>query len=390
MVVLRILNGPLFGTDIVVPADGCFVRVVDLDSRSTDISIEEGIDQWSNDAIITIPLPGGSPNFRLIPIVDQGANWTLQAEIYVDDTGAEQVAVVFNEPFVVGALQIAVRRSDDVWADSVLHSRISRDLVHIQEVSTLPDLPASFRRRRLAATFSTVISAAALAALVWFVWPLPAPAENVANLLNDGSYQVVEGENRQAYVFVNSADSVGGVTRRLIQAGIGDVQVMVRTHEAERIGRWLYSSNIPYFAVDLNDPQHPVLRLRHMTISKPVIPADFNARLREIAPYVQAVQVQWRTEDDARRAARFLVEEIGARASYRTTPGHFIAAVDDYLSDSQLDAFSRALGSYQRVWGRDYAQFEISQRDLLNLDGLRTGRFTYELRSARHVYFPPS
>ncbi len=389
MLVLRILNGPLFGTDIVVSADGCFVRVVDLDSNTTNPSIEEGIDLWCKDSVITIPIPGGSPNFRLIPTLDDQSNLTLQVEVYVDDTGAEQIAVVFNEPFEIGGLLIAVRPANEAWGDAVMHCRVSRELLAVPDFSALPDLPVPSRWERLAATSGAFISAAGLAALVWLAWPVPAPAKDIGSLLADRSYQVVDGKNRQAYVFVNSADSLGAVTRRLMQAGIGNVQVMVRAQEAERIGRWLDSSNIPHFAVDLNDPQHPVLRLRRLVASKPAMPDDWIKHLRELAPYVKDVQVQWRTEDDARRAARFLVQEIGARATYRTTPRHFISAVDDYLSDAQLDAFSRALVLYQLVWGKDYAQFEINQRDLSQLDGLKTGRFNYELRSARHIYFPP-
>ena len=389
MLVLRILNGPLFGTDIVVPAEGCFVRVVDINSKGTDVSIEESLDQWSKDVVVTIPLPGGSSNFRLIPARNEQGDLTVDVEAYGTDTGIARSALALNEPFDVGALQCAVRPANEPWSDSVALHRNHAQQLSKPPVSALPTSRGRFRWNRLAATSSTVISAVIMAGLVWMAWPASAPAENVGGLLGDGSMQVVNGKNRQAYVFVDNADSVAGLSRRLMQAGVVNAQVRVRAHEAERIGLWLAASDMPYFAVDLHDPQHPLLRLRQMTSSEPVMPADLSARIRQIAPYVQAVQVQWRTEHDARRAAKFLVDEIGANATYRTTPRHFVAAVNDYLSDAQLQAFSRALDAYERVWGKDYARFEINQQDHLQLDGLKTGRFTYELRSARHIYFPP-
>lgn len=390
MLVLRILNGPLFGTDIVVPAEGCFVRVVDINSKSTDASIEESLDQWAKDVVISIPLPGGSPNFRLIPGLSETGHPKVEVEAYGSHTGATRSALALNEPINVGVLQCAVRLASESWSDSVVLGLRGATPVSEPPVSARSLERGSDRWNRFAATSGTVVSVVVLAGLVWMAWPSSAPAENVGSLLSDGSVQVVNGRNRQAYVFVDNVDSVGGMGRRLTQAGVANVNVRVRAHEADRIGQWLAASDMPYFVVDLRDPQHPLLRLRQVTLSRPAMPADLSARIRQIAPYVQSVQVQWRTEDDARRAARSLVDEIGAKATYRTTPGHFVAAVNDYLSDAQLLAFSRALQAYQRAWGKDYAHFEINQQDRLQLDGLKTGRFSYELRSARHVYFPPA
>ena len=56
MFVLRVLNGPLRGADIVFPSEGCFVRVIDLDEVQVDPAVEEGLNTLSDDSVLTIPL----------------------------------------------------------------------------------------------------------------------------------------------------------------------------------------------------------------------------------------------------------------------------------------------------------------------------------------------
>ena len=389
MLVLRILNGPLFGTEVVVPSGGYFVRMVDPAMPSGDISIEEGIDRWANGAVLTIPLVGGSPNFRLIPLVYESGAVSLRIETYGIDTGITEKVEPLNVTLSVGRLQIAVRAAHEGWSSDVAMYRGEHPLVETPGAPQL-SLPIRPAWHRLAGVCSTFVGAAGLATLVWLTWPAPAPAADVKSLLGDQSYQVVEGGDRRIYVLVRHADNVAPVKRQLARAGVNHVRIRIRAQEAARIGRWLESTGIPYFSVDLNDIRHPVLRLRRAVGSSRVVPVDFNAQLRKIAPYARDITVQWRSEDEAQRAARFLVEGVGARATFRVTPGHFVAAVDDYLSDAQLDAFSRALAAYHRAWGKQYTQFEINQRDLTHIDGLKTGRFNYELRSARHIYFPPT
>jgi len=131
------------------------------------------------------------------------------------------------------------------------------------------------------------------------------------------------------------------------------------------------------------------LRLRRKAGPAAADPTGLDKRLRVVAPYSRGMRVQWLREEDAQRAAKALAEEVGARATYRVTPDHFVVTIDAHLSDAQIDTFSHFLRSYRCAWGGRYAQFQVNQRDLTRLDGLKTGSQSYELRSARHVYFPP-
>ncbi|MFY3138373.1 PrgH/EprH family type III secretion apparatus protein [Achromobacter xylosoxidans] len=390
MLLLRVLSGPLFGAEVAIPPGGCFVRTVDLGAQPVDPAVEQSMDALSSGTTLTIPLAERSPNFRLISSLDAAGKERLYAELYDEESGAVEQPVPPNTPVAIGGLWIAVRRADEVWSDAV---SLYRGIGETRPGASLPLERKASLRRRLAAAAATVAGAASLTALVWTSWPAPAPAADVTSLLAaqaSRSTQVVEGDGRNVYVFVDDPRMAGIVRRMLAHANIGHVQIRVRAEEAARIGGWLEASGIRHFSVDLEDPRRPLLRLRQQEGVKPIVPMDLDARLRNIAPYSRGMKVQWRSEGEAQRAARFLVEEVGAKATYRATPEHFVATIDDHLSDAQLDTFSRALSSYQRAWGREYARFQINQRDMSSIDGLKTGRLGYELRSSRHIYFPPT
>ncbi|RBL82020.1 hypothetical protein DDE05_40265 [Streptomyces cavourensis] len=390
VLLLRVLSGPLFGAEVAIPPGGCFVRTVDLGAEPVDPAVEQSMDALSTGAMLTIPLAERSPNFRLISSVDTEGAERLYAELYDEDSGAVEQPVPPNTPVAIGGLWIAVRRADEAWSQAV---SLYRGVGEPQTAARLPLERKRGWRRKVAGMAAYAAGTASLAILVWTSWPASAPAADIASLLatqTARSAQIVPGDKQNVYVFVEDQRVAGNVRRMLAQANISHVQIRIRAEEAARIGNWLEASGIRYFSVDLEDPRRPLLRLRQADEIKPAVPMDLDARLRSIAPYSRGMKVQWRSENDAQRAARFLVEEVGAKATYRSTPDHFVATIDDHLSDAQLDTFSRALASYQRAWGREYARFQINQRDVSSIDGLKTGRLGYELRSARHIYFPPS
>ncbi|RYH29702.1 MAG: hypothetical protein EON54_22335, partial [Alcaligenaceae bacterium] len=98
-------------------------------------------------------------------------------------------------------------------------------------------------------------------------------------------------------------------------------------------------------------------------------------------------EIQIRSQDEARSAARRLVKDIGANAEFSTAPDRFVVSISDHLSDTQLDALGRALESYRTQWGERYVSFVINQRDLIQIDGIKTGGLGYELRGNRHLFF---
>lgn len=396
MLILKVLNGPLYGAEITLPTNDCLIRVVDAHQTVVDTEVEHTIDQWAKDTVLTIPLAG--PGFNVVIRYGREksaqsdhqdtADVPLLAEIYTADTGMTEQALTLNTPLSLGPLRIAIRDAQDAWSDAVQCDG-RPDAAAAPAADAAVTLPGTSKRHQpffpLALASAATVACATL--LVWLAWPALAPAATLSTQLAGLPCQIVSGSDDRLYVIARDASAVLTIERALGSVPFPKVQIRTRSEEANRIERWLVSKKLPYFAIDLANPRRPVLRLRG---AAPVAPStqDIRSQLLSVVPYAQDVEIRWHSDSDARQAARSLVDEVGAQARFHTTPAHFVVSVTDYLSDAQLDTLGRALAAYRQQWGTQYVEFMINQQDASHLTGVKTGQFAYELHPSRHVYFP--
>ncbi|QHE91853.1 hypothetical protein PI93_019460 [Pandoraea fibrosis] len=365
MFVLKVLNGPLFGAEFALPADECFVRTVDPDLRTVVPEVERAVDVMSNLEVLTIPLPGSCPGFMLKPKGD-----AVYVEVFDRECEVAEWEAELNAPIVIGALRIALRHAKDTWSEAVL-----------QDCRT-PAIPVSQGDRRksiLAWAGMAVLAIGALAA----TWHLsPTSADDPVHHLASRHGVVMENAMGEPYVVAHSVEAAGVIRRTLQKSGSSpNVTVVTRQQIVEKIERVLDESGIRYFSVVLTDPRRPVLMLpAHL-------PSGVRSRLEGALAYAHELDVRLRTEQDAQRAAVDLVRELGLTANYSATPDRFTVSISDHLSDTQLDALGSALYAYRKHWGGRYVHFVINQRDLAQIDGIKVGRFGYELRGVRHLFF---
>ena len=368
MFVLKVLNGPLFGAEFTLPADECFVRAVDPYARAIDPGVERAVDVMASHEVLTIPLSGPCPGFMLKP-----KDGTLHIEVFDRECEVGERQVELNAPIAIGALRIALRRATDVWSDAVLQDC---------RTNGVPVAHDSERKRMFACiALAVVLIVAALATMGHPSWPMASAGDSV-DRLTGAHGAVLESATGEQYVVARSVEAAA-VIRRAIQksGGPADVKVVTRRQVINAIERVLEESGIPYFSVALSDPQRPVLTLpTHL-------PDGVKAKLGNALGYAHEVEVRLRSEQDAQRAARDLVRDLGLTASYSATSDRFTVSISDHLSDTELDALGDALYAYRKNWGARYVQFVVNQRDLSQIDGIKIGRFGYELRGVRHLFF---
>lgn len=368
MFVLKVLNGPLFGAEFALPADECFVRAVDPHGRSIDPDVERAVDELVRHEVLTIPLSGPCPGFMLKP-----KDGTLHIEVFDRECEVAEREVEFNVPIAIGALRIALRRTTDVWSDAVL-----------QDCRTIsvPVARDSGQRRMYACIGLAVVFIAAAFAAIWHLSGPTTSADDPLHRLIGAHGVVVQSATGNPYVVTHSVEAAGIIRRTIHKScGRGDVKVVTRQQVIDAIERVLDESGIRYFSVRLSDPQRPVLTLSAH------LPEGVKARLGNALGYAHDVEVRLRSEQDAQRAARDLVQDLGLTATYSATSDRFTVSISDHLSDTQLDALGDALYAYRKHWGARYVQFVVNQRDISQIDGIKIGRFGYELRGVRHLFF---
>lgn len=384
LLILKVLNGPLFGAEFALPGEECFIRVVDLDVQAVYPEIENALDASTSHAVLTIPLAGPSPNFTLKPMRLEDESETLRLTVFDDGEGMLERDVELNVPLSVGELRIAVRRADDLWSEAVLQDR--REVVRVAEVvpqeATSQVQPEIGWRERVGTLVGAALGGVGVLVAMWSLWPAAAPAQSVTRLLAGAPGNVMEDAHGDIHVIAHHDEGAGAIRRTLQKAG-GEAQVHVatRAQESARIEKFLDEESIRYFAVRMNDPKRPSLMLMDP------LPDEARRRLGQIIVYAQDFEIQVRGEEEAQLAARHLIRNLGFNASESVAPGRFVVSIDDHLADTQLDALGRAVQVFQTKWGERYVNFVIKQRDLVTIDGVKTGDFGYELRGLRHLFF---
>lgn len=367
MFVLKVLNGPLFGAGFALPADECFVRTVDPDLRAVVPEVEHAVDAMASHEVLTIPLPGPCPGFMLKP-----KDGVLHIEVFDRECEVAEREVELNAPIAVGALRIALRHARDAWSEAVLQDC---------RTSASP-VSQSGRRKTILAWIGMAVLAMGGLAATWHLLPLTPPADHSVHRLAGDHGVVFESATGEPYVVAHSVEAAGAIRRTLQKSGsTSNVTVVTRQQVIERIERVLEESGVRYFSVGLSDPRRLLLTLpAHL-------PSGVRSRLDGAMAYAYELDVRLRSEQDAQRAAMDLVRDLGLTANYSATSDRFTVSISDHLSDTQLDALGSALYTYRKHWGGRYVHFVINQRDLAQIDGIKVGRFGYELRGARHLFF---
>jgi hypothetical protein len=380
--VFKLLNGPLCGAEIVLPAGACFVRAIEHGGTQPGISVK-GAHAGPQDTVLTIPVIGVSSNFKLTITETLGLGASLTAEVFDPHTGASEQAIPWNQPFAIGALRFAVKHHDASWSERV---RLNHGLSVVKNARRPMDKRLRYSLGAVASLLALVISVC-----TWQAAVASAPRVDIARILPGPAWQVIPGADGVTHVVAGDRQAAREAARALSHtAHSGQVSIHTRPDDASRIEDALQRAGIGYFFVDLADAAHPTIVLRnHLKQAKG---ADKLAALRKevlsITPYAQSVGFRSTSAEAALRAARQQISDIGIRAALSLAPERLTISVADHITDEQLAALGDAVKALQSEWGPGYVRLIVSQRDVVPLRGVKTGRNGYELRGVSQIYFP--
>ncbi len=387
VLVLKVLNGPTCGAEIVLPGEPCFVRTVSTMESFAFIS-EDVREPDSPHSVITIPVNGEGMNF-LIRRRDTGAPPQLGTdddvahdtpyvtECYGAQGGVEVRSLPLNTIVGIGALQVAIRHNYQRWSDTVRRG-------------VAPPASAQPWWRTGAAGVAGGAVVVTLVALAWMLHAMLGRADSdeaVRAIAATEHGTVLSGKNHMLYVIAPGALEADRIKRALGRAA-SPARVEVHSARAEeaRVRDALTQAGIGVFSVRTCDLRHPTVILRRDGV-EPDVQAARRVAMRAL-PYVHGVKFVTRDAAEAREAARQLTRDLGVHASFERTPAHFTVHVDDHLSDADVQAMGTAMREFQQYWGDHYVRFVVDQREPLRFDGVRTGDGGYALLSTNHFSFP--
>lgn len=387
MFVLKVLNGPLYGAEVVLPAGSVFIRaVLRVDDEPSVVC--EGDLPDPQVLTLSIPVAEVSPNFRLT-LPEQAGSHRARAEVFDQLEGPSERELAINEPIRIGAMRLALKPHDTAWSDAVRqHRERPQDAVRHGAVGALR--PGATPRRRAIASVFAAGAAIMLSMGVWHVAGASAPSAEPASVFSGPSWQVVERDAFPAYVIARN-EQAALQARQALRLAAPAHPFVVRSLKAdiEQVREVLRQMRIPYFSIDLANASVPRVVLRKDPgVSTTARRQALIDAVRAVLPYAQSVVLQVSDGSAALQGARERLAALHIRARLTLSAEHLLIDVADHLSDEQL-FYVGELGRWLRSeWGDDFAKLTVRQHDAVAARSLMTGARGYELLGRTHIAFP--
>ncbi|MBS2131101.1 PrgH/EprH family type III secretion apparatus protein [Burkholderia thailandensis] len=407
---LRILFGPLFGSDIAIPPGEIFFCVGEqvIDDRPAEHP-ENHAGHLLERAVDTLYIPhrAGAPNFRLrfpgvptqaarIPETGEAARGDFEVDFLSADGCVTQCAA-FNTVCRFGDIAFALRRQGEPWSEAV-----ARYAPHAPSRSPdtaeqgTPGEPGDSGER--ASRFALKLGAllvvgVALAALAYWQVQRYVGAQKLASVNGvlagaPAPNAILPGDDGRIYVLSASQDGAEWDREALLKAALPEkIEVAVIGAERQRIERRLDEAGVDFVTVRLDTPERPELIL---TGAAPVADrARAIGELRRAAPYVRDVRVIDASLGAIEQEARNALDKAGARYRLLTRRGGATFEVATSFGDEELAALQNLMRSFSHKWGTRRVDFKIALRtDWLKGKSYREGGDGYVLLDHASWYFP--
>lgn len=407
---LRILFGPLFGSDIAIPSGEVFFCVGEqvIDDRPAEHP-ENRAGHLLERAVDTLYIPhrAGAPNFRLrFPGAPTQAARTAETgeaapgDFEVDFLSADGCVTqraAFNTVCRFGDLAFALRRQREPWSEAVMHyapHAPSRAADAAEPGAPGEPGDGGERASRFALKLGALLVAGvALAALAYWQVQRYVGAQKLASVNGvlvgaPVPNAILPGDDGRIYVLSASQDGAEWDREALLKAALPEkIEVAVIGAERQRVERRLDEAGVDFVTVRLDAPEHPELILTGAA------PAAARARaigeLRRAAPYVRDVRVIDASLGAIEQEARNALDKVGARYRLLARRGGATFEVASSFGDEELAALQNLMRSFGHKWGTRRVDFKIALRtDWLKGKSYREGGDGYVLLDHASWYFP--
>lgn len=407
---LRILFGPLFGSDIAIPPGEIFFCVGEqvIDDRPAEHP-ENHAGHLLERAVDTLYIPhrAGAPNFRLrfpgvptqaarIPETGEAARGDFEVDFLSADGCVTQCAA-FNTVCRFGDIAFALRRQGEPWSEAV--ARYAPHAPSRSPDAAEPGAPgepgdSGERASRFALKLGALlVVGVALAALAYWQVQRYVGAQKLASVNGvlagaPAPNAILPGDDGRIYVLSASQDGAEWDREALLKAALPEeIEVAVIGAERQRIERRLDEAGIDFVTVRLDTPERPELIL---TGAAPVADrARAIGELRRAAPYVRDVRVIDASLGAIEQEARNALDKAGARYRLLARRGGATFEVATSFGDEELAALQNLMRSFSHKWGTRRVDFKIALRtDWLKGKSYREGGDGYVLLDHASWYFP--
>ncbi|WP_157645100.1 PrgH/EprH family type III secretion apparatus protein [Burkholderia ubonensis] len=409
---IRILFGPMFGTDIlVVEEEIAFCIGADEMFYGDDVGDRPHIfGQAAN--TFYIPWIGDAPNVRfrfgstqLRSLAERSESDELPADFtveYLSESSTERRSGRYNVVCHSGAIAFAVKRRRDDWSDEVIcytrepATSAGDSILALSEQSTPIDEPVdpSWRQRltSIQAIWLLPLLGIAVTALTW--WSLAKDArdervEALEMLLSPAptpNFIVPQADSIRVF---NATQDGAQWDKQVLLKAPPDYSVSVASiaEERRRLEALLDAQGVPFVTVRMDDPAHPTLVMFDSATDEQKQRAV--RTVTKAMPYASTIASTDVALGALDEDAQALLSKAGCPFRRNARKDGATYLISGSLSDESLASLRQLVYQFSQKWGTRSVDFRIQLRtDWLKGKTYRDSDDGYVLLDPTSWYFP--
>lgn len=364
---LRLLNGVLNGCEFKIDSSRVLVIVSDI-SQTNNLS---PLDDLPTDTIF-LPVNEGGINFELVfDSEDTNENSILIREL--NESGAYEKYVSYNNVIQVGELFFAVKRASEEWSDVVLNAKKLSKKEKRQLISTAG-------KHYILVYFAITTLFLVLIAFCMHIYNSETHyMRRLSELLQNRELIFTEGRDHILYVVAKDENRAIWANQVIERGDFSKsrVKVISPNDEIQRIYLWL-GDNYPklqYFRIQLGRSLVPILLVswQRTKLTKGQL-ESMRVRLMELLPYVNNINIVLVDDNDLIQEAEQSLQSLGVQYVKESNDNYISYNITGELTDSELLRLKLFINNFYRQWGTEFIIFNVSlQSDPLKDKSYLTG-----------------
>lgn len=393
---LKILFGPMFGSELHLPADDYFLIInaglALQDTTATQTSSQEHAAHYMQNTLY-IPCDKASPNIllRLSEYLHTEEETGVRVEVQ-DINGSFNTLLKENEIFKHEHVCFAFKRSEDEWSEEI--KTFNYPTVAEPELTDTDKIHIFNTKKRRAIIIGTILFIMLLILAV-VVWYKNAEYDRHVLTLNEvlagapAPLEIVKSRDQKSiYVLAHKLPEMEWAQEALFKIK-DETQVIPvwLNNQRQNVITNMSKSGYPVLQIDYTKPQHPVVAIfRQLTINEE---ANLKAAALKQIPFAQDIRTMVKTKEQLLKDARQGLDRLHIYYRQINTATGYALVVRDALSDTSLSALQKFIKEFHNQWGNNVISFSINlDENWLQNKSYLDSNDGYLFLNPRHWYFP--
>lgn len=391
---LKVLFGPMYGCELHLPENNYFLIVNPAsglqNTASESVTDNEHAVHYAENTLF-IPCDLNSPNISLYlsDCYQDDIGDYFYIEIHDENGQSHKSSFRKNEVFIYGHIKLAIKNSDDEWADNI-NNHQSLPLIIDKEF----DYVSMITKRK---KFATVIAGILICTIFLlsgiFLFYKISENQQIITLSEalSGSpapLEVVKDrDNKKIYILAHKSLEMAWAKEAIHKMNNKDnFPIILLSKSKIEIISELAKLGYPILQFDFSSPLDPVLAIHRALTPKEEL--DLRSIILKKIPYALNLEFIIKTKEQLLDDARQGLDRLNIHYRLINTSAGYSLVIRDNLSDNVLNSLYQFINNFTDQWGNTVITFPINlDENWLQNKSYVDSTKGYLFLNPRHWYF---